>query len=102
MSEIKFKWREPKKRKLYEEKEVERKILKSIVQNLSLKKKIREKAQDQLGKINKNSSITRINNRCIITARNKGTLRKYNISRIVFREWAVSGRLAGIKKEGNG
>jgi ribosomal protein S14 len=102
MSEIKFKWREPKKRKLYKEKELERKILKSIIQNLSLKKKFREKAQDKLGKMSKNSSITRINNRCIITSRGRGNIRKFNISRIIFREWASSGKLAGIKKEGNG
>lgn len=102
MSEIKFKWREPKKREIYKKKEIERRILKSIVYNLSLKKKIREKAQDQLGKMSKNSSITRINNRCIITSRNKGIIGKFNVSRIIFREWASSGKLAGIKKEGNG
>lgn len=102
MSEIKFRSRELKKRQIFFDKELERRFFKSIISNLSLSKDLREQAQDALGRMSKNSSITRINNRCIITSRNKGTIRKYNISRIVFRELASSGKIPGIRKEGNG
>lgn len=102
MSKLKFLSREPRKRTLFNNLELERRLLKSIVSNLTLSSKTRQLAQDKLSRLNKNSSITRINNRCIITARNRGIIRKFKLSRICFREFVVAGKIPGIKKQGNG
>jgi ribosomal protein S14 len=40
----------------------------------------------------------KIKNYCVVTARARGILRKYNISRIVFKQYASYGYLKGIKK----
>jgi small subunit ribosomal protein S14 len=41
---------------------------------------------------------TRKINRCAITGRSHGFLRKFGVSRIVFRELVREGKLPGIKK----
>ncbi|MDI2586548.1 30S ribosomal protein S14 [Psychrobacillus sp. NEAU-3TGS] len=51
-----------------------------------------------LSKLPKNSSPTRLKNRCEVTGRPRGYLRKFNISRIAFRELAHKGQLPGVKK----
>jgi small subunit ribosomal protein S14 len=45
-----------------------------------------------------NSSPTRLHNRCGVTGRPKGFMRKFGVSRIVFRELANQGYLPGIRK----
>jgi len=51
-----------------------------------------------LQKLPRNSSITRLHNRCSITGRPKGYMRIFGISRITFREMASAGLIPGIKK----
>ena len=51
-----------------------------------------------LNSLNKSSSKTRITNRCSYTGRSKGKLRQWKISRIQFREKALSGYLPGVQK----
>ena len=46
----------------------------------------------------KNSSPTRVKNRCAITGRGRGYLRDFGLSRIVFRELAREGKIPGVKK----
>lgn len=46
----------------------------------------------------RNSSLSRIRNRCMITGRARGVLSSYKISRITFRQYANQGRLPGITK----
>ena len=46
----------------------------------------------------KNSSPVRLHNRCQLTGRPKGYIRKFGISRIKFRELALAGRIPGVKK----
>lgn len=49
-------------------------------------------------KLPRNSSITRVRNRCAITGRPRGVIKSYKISRIVFRSYANNGMLPGIIK----
>jgi ribosomal protein S14 len=49
-------------------------------------------------KINKRSFISKINNLCFITFRNKSIYKKFNISRIKLKELANNGLLLGLKK----
>jgi len=53
---------------------------------------------DELRKLPRNSSKTRIHNRCVITGRPKGYIRKFGLSRITFREMAHRGLLPGVTK----
>lgn len=51
-----------------------------------------------LSKLPRNSSPTRLKNRCELTGRPRGYMRKFNMSRIAFRELAHKGQLPGVKK----
>jgi len=53
---------------------------------------------EALRKLPRNSSPSRLNNRCGITGRPRGYMRKFNMSRIAFRELAYKGQLPGVKK----
>lgn len=46
----------------------------------------------------KNSSPTRVKNRCAVTGRGRGYLRAFGLSRIAFRELAREGKIPGVKK----
>jgi len=51
-----------------------------------------------LSKLPKNSSPTRMHNRCTLTGRPKGYMRQFGLSRITFREMASAGLIPGIRK----
>lgn len=51
-----------------------------------------------LQKLPKNSSPTRLKNRCNITGRGRGYLRDFGLSRIKFRELASVGEIPGVRK----
>ena len=46
----------------------------------------------------RDASPTRIHNRCSLTGRPHGFLRKFGVSRIMFRELAYKGQIPGVKK----
>ena len=75
-----------------------REALKKIVKNRKLTLDERFKAQLKLAKLPRNSSKTRIRNRCEITGRPHGVYRKLKISRIALRELASQGRIPGMTK----
>jgi small subunit ribosomal protein S14 len=51
-----------------------------------------------LDKLPKNSSAVRLHNRCKITGRPRGYLRQFGISRVLFREMALNGKIPGVTK----
>ncbi len=51
-----------------------------------------------LDKLPRNSSRVRLHNRCKLTGRPKGYMRKFGISRVTFREMAGEGKIPGIRK----
>lgn len=53
---------------------------------------------EALDKLPKNSSPVRLHNRCRLTGRPKGYMRKFGISRVTFRELASQGRIPGVTK----
>lgn len=64
-----------------------------------IRKELKEKGDYvALNKLPKDSSPTRIKNRCEVTGRPRGYMRKFNMSRISFRELAHKGQLPGVKK----
>ena len=75
-----------------------REMLKKIIKNKKLPLEERFKAQQKLSKLPRNSSKTRVRNRCEITGRPHGVYRKLKISRIALRQMASSGKIPGMTK----
>ena len=75
-----------------------RESLKKIIRNKKLPLTERFEAQLKLAKIPRNSSKTRIRNRCEITGRPRAFYRKLRISRIAVRKLASSGKIPGMTK----
>ncbi len=64
-----------------------------------LRKKLKEEGDyDALDKLPRNSSSVRLHNRCLLTGRPKGYMRKFGICRVKFREMALYGKIPGITK----
>lgn len=51
-----------------------------------------------LDKLPRNSSKVRMHNRCKLTGRPRGYMRKFGISRVLFRDLAAAGKIPGITK----
>ena len=51
-----------------------------------------------LDKLPRNASPVRLHNRCKLTGRTKGYMRKFGISRVTFREMASKGMIPGVTK----
>ncbi len=51
-----------------------------------------------LAKLPRDSSPTRSHNRCQLTGRSRGVLRRFKVSRIMLRELALAGQIPGMKK----
>ena len=51
-----------------------------------------------LAKLPRNSSRTRLTNRCVETHRPRGYMRQFGLSRITFREHASRGEIPGVTK----
>jgi small subunit ribosomal protein S14 len=52
----------------------------------------------QIQRLPRNSSPTRLHNRCWLTGRSRGYYRDFGLSRNVLREWAHQGLLPGVVK----
>ena len=53
---------------------------------------------EALDKLPKNASPVRLHNRCKVTGRPKGYMRKVGISRVTCRKWASEGKIPGVTK----
>lgn len=53
---------------------------------------------EELQKLPRNASPVRLHNRCALTGRPRGYIRKFGVCRNVFRELALSGRIPGVRK----
>ncbi|OJT16868.1 30S ribosomal protein S14 [Archangium sp. Cb G35] len=58
----------------------------------------RMRAQTALGKLPRDSNPNRVTNRCALTGRPRGYLRRFGLSRIAFREKALAGHITGVTK----
>jgi small subunit ribosomal protein S14 len=77
--------------------EVKRK--KMVAKYASLRKKLKEEGDyEALDKLPRNASPVRLHNRCQLTGRPKGYMRKFGLCRVKFREMALSGKIPGITK----
>ena len=72
--------------------------LKQIIKSVSTSYEDREEAYKKLRKLPRDSSATRIRNRCELTGRSRGYYRKFGLSRLALREKALQGLLPGVTK----
>ena len=75
-----------------------REALKAIANDTTLTNEDRFKARLKLAKLPRNSSKTRVRNRCLISGRPRGTYRKLKVSRIALRDMASLGLIPGMVK----
>ena len=71
-----------------------------LVAKFAEKRKALKNAKDweALQKLPRNSSRTRLNNRCALTGRSRAYYRRFGISRIMLRELALKGQIPGVRK----
>lgn len=75
-----------------------RAALKAIIKNRELPMEERFKAQLKLNVLPRDSSKSRIRNRCEISGRPRGVYRKLKMSRIAIRDLGSLGHIPGIVK----
>ena len=72
--------------------------LKGIIKSPDTSMEGKRNAVAKLDKLPKTSSRIRIRTRCFKTGRPRAVLRRFNLSRIVFREMALKGEIPGVTK----
>ena len=72
--------------------------LKELIKNPATSYEDREAAVAKLDNLPKSSSRIRIRNRCFITGRPRGVIRRFKLSRLSFREMALKGEIPGVTK----
>ena len=72
--------------------------LKAIADDRSLPVEDRFAARLKLAEMPRNSSATRVHNRCELTGRPKAYYRRFKISRIALRDLASKGQVPGMVK----
>jgi small subunit ribosomal protein S14 len=85
-------------RKLVKQFAAKRKGLMETANNEQLSPEERFEARLKLAKLPRNSSATRIRNRCEITGRPRAFYRKLKMSRIALRELGSNGQIPGLVK----
>jgi len=90
--------RNNKRRKLNARLEAKRAELKAVVKDKSKPADERFQASLKLAQMPRNSSKTRIRNRCEVSGRPRGYYRKLRMSRIALRELSSRGEVPGMVK----
>ena len=90
--------REEKRRKLVAQYAKKRAALEAIISDVSLSEEERYDARLKIQALPRNSSPSRLRNRCQLTGRPRGVVRKFGLCRHKIRELAFSGELPGVVK----
>lgn len=98
MAKLSMKLREVKRIKLVKKHAAKRNELRAKSKDLSLSEEERHEARLALQKLPRDSSPTRIMNRCRITGRPHGYYRKFGLSRNKLRKAAMRGDVPGLVK----
>jgi small subunit ribosomal protein S14 len=90
--------REKKRQKLVEQYAAKRAALKVIAADTTKPMEERFIARLKLAKLPRNSSATRLHNRCQLTGRPHAYYRKLKVSRIALRDLGSQGQIPGLVK----
>jgi small subunit ribosomal protein S14 len=98
MAKTSMKAREAKRTKLVAQYAEKRRALKEIISSTESSEEDRWDAVLKLQSLPRDSSSSRQRNRCNVTGRPHGYLRKFGLSRIKLRETMMRGEVPGLKK----
>ena len=84
--------------KLARQKAPTRERLKALARDRNAEPEDRFAAQLKLAELPRNSSATRVRNRCALSGRPRGFYRKFKMSRIALRELGAQGLIPGLVK----
>jgi small subunit ribosomal protein S14 len=90
--------RNKKRRRLAQKFKTRRTRLKTVAADRNLPAEERFAARLKLAELPRNSSPTRIRNRCELSGRPRGYYRKLKMSRIALRDLASQGQIPGMVK----
>ncbi len=90
--------REKKREILVKRNWQKRQDLKKRSLDMTLSEEERQEARIKLNKLPRNTCAVRLRNRCQLTGRPRGFLRKFKVSRLCFREMAHLGVIPGVTK----
>ena len=90
--------KQKKRQKMVDLKWQKRQELKKIISSPTASYEEKLQAIEALNKLPRNSSPARLRNRCQLTGRSRGYLRRFNLSRISFRELCSKGVIPGVFK----
>jgi small subunit ribosomal protein S14 len=90
--------REKKREMLVKKYAPKRAELNAIIDDQSKSEEERFQARLKLQQLPRNSSPTRLRNRCELTGRPRGTYRKFGLARSKLREIAMRGEVPGMTK----
>ena len=77
----------------------EKKRQRLVKKYAALRQQLKDEGRwEELDKLPKNSSKVRLHNRCMLTGRPKGYMRRFGINRVTFREMALAGKIPGLTK----
>ncbi|WP_166258767.1 30S ribosomal protein S14 [Marinobacter salicampi] len=98
MAKVSMKNRELKREETVAKYATKRAELKAIIKNPNISDDERWDAQVKLQKLPRDASPVRLRNRCQMTGRPHGVLRKFRLSRIKLREAGMRGDVPGLTK----
>ena len=98
MAKQSMKAREAKRSKLVVKFAEKRTALKTIISSITASEEEKWEAVLKLQSLPRDSSPSRARNRCNVTGRPHGYLRKFGMSRIKTREAAMRGEIPGLSK----
>jgi small subunit ribosomal protein S14 len=90
--------KQKRREKIVNQKWEKRQELKKIVRDLNVSEEEKTIAREKLNRLPRDASPIRLRNRCQLTGRPRGYLRKFQVSRICVRELASMGMIPGMVK----
>lgn len=98
MAKLSSRLRNEKRKQLVAQYADQRAALKAVIKSKASSDEDKQKAQSALNELPKNSSPVRVRNRCELSGRVRGYLRRFAMSRIDFRLLALKGDIPGVRK----
>ena len=98
MAKLAVKLREKKRRNTVEKLKAKRAALFELIHDQKASDEDRDAARAKLQKLPRDSSPSRLRNRCALTGRPRGVYRKFGLGRNKLRELALRGEVPGIIK----
>jgi small subunit ribosomal protein S14 len=87
-----------KRKKMVTQYATRRAEFKKIINNPTSTPEQVDEAVTKLQKLPRDASPIRVRNRCSMTGRPRGFLRKFGMSRVTFRELSLEGQVPGVTK----